>query len=212
MAATIEREAYYISGHGLSTEGSFRVPFGQTIVVLARESEVTTGAMFDQFCNLPATVLKNPNLPEHRAILVDTFGSLAFYNAGDICPNFNYKFPSCYNDFSCDWIGSGIINIDKIREFCSNDLTKIFINHVVPFNESYPDRIENSHQLPEIFANYFFLNSSYPTVDRVLEIMQTIPQQTYDIIFSKYNSTENLIDATKTLINLVFYVLQLKDK
>lgn len=111
---------YYISGHGGLTSEKFRVPEGSTIVVMARPGEELLGSMRSSFCDILPDVLVNPNTPANRATLIRHFGSLAFYPAGSLCPNFVYHFPSCFNygSFKCNWTGSGVIPIERLQELC----------------------------------------------------------------------------------------------
>jgi hypothetical protein len=103
-------KAYYISGHGNGATRDFIVPPGCTVVVMARAGELTCGSMRSEFCELPAHIFQQPNSSTNRALLLDAFGgSLAFYEAGDRCPDFNYYFPACFGiddaDYKCSWVG-----------------------------------------------------------------------------------------------------------
>jgi len=126
-------KAYYIAGHGSDHHPAiptFVVPPGCTIVVLAHRGQAiltTPGkGIMTKFCSLHPGIVKNPitfNGELTAAFL--PWGSLAFYQEGDICPNFLYELRACYGTiddptseipFRCERYGSGVLDLDLIHE------------------------------------------------------------------------------------------------
>lgn len=111
--------AYIISGHGTSPKrDTFVVPEGCVIIASAKQGEELYGSRDYKFTELPLEVLRDPL--NHRAALIETFGTLAFYTAGDICPNFQYSlFPFFRGAGGLlqerRVIGGGIISVDKLQ-------------------------------------------------------------------------------------------------
>lgn len=186
--------AYYISGHG-SGHGSgfsshFTVPPGSTVVVMAREGELTYGSMLSKFCELPLHVIQQPNSPSNRAQLLETFGgSLAFYESGDLCPNFEYSFPACFKssfDYKCAWVGSGVIDLKRLQTLCetrmldhrmtleglNTDISNKFKN--INFDLISDDyfKFTTREQIADFLERFMFQNSVLPTPQTISRIIR----------------------------------------
>ena len=92
------RKAYFIAGHGADGTDAFIVPEG--CIIVAKQVAGELGYMPDAFehfrhlNNLPQSIIVQPDI--HSEEIVKTFGSVAIYKPGDICPNFIYDLVACY--------------------------------------------------------------------------------------------------------------------
>ena len=194
---------YYIAGHGDLTASKFRVPEGSTIVVMARPGEQTFGSMRASFCDILPDVLVNPNSPANRATLIRHFGSLAFFPAGSLCPNFVYSFPSCFGNDSllCDWSGSGVIPIERLQELCYGSRSRLDLRIKVSEMDSpttfdadsfdffsYSNGFKTVEALISFLVTHLFQNSVAPSPDEVAALVTENPSIPF--ILKKFNDRD----------------------
>lgn len=154
-------KAYLIGGHGFEEEGFFRVPEGCTIVTKGIAGAPTllgaTRIYNKRLCTLPEEVLLNPS--EHRTALIKNFGSVAVYEAGELCPKFSYALLDCFDteeineESFCDGYGSGLIDLQKKRASSSCEESATLSDYVHEW-----DTIDLSRHISNFFAY-----SVYPT-------------------------------------------------
>ncbi len=84
---------FMIAGHGSEDNSpKIRVPDGCTLIVRANKGQVTRANWITRPFRNEALqdAMATPESPYSMAELIRAFGSLAVYNAGDMCPNFKY--------------------------------------------------------------------------------------------------------------------------
>lgn len=208
---------YYIAGHGALTSSKFRVPEGTTIIVMARPGESTFGSMRASFCDILPDVLVNPNTPANRATLIRHFGSLAFYPAGSLCPNFVYRFPSCFNygSLKCDWSGSGVIPVERLQDLCyeSRDRLDLRINIrnidiPAAFNAnsfdffSYSNGFKTVESLVTFLVTQMFHNSVAPSPDEIATLVAENPS--IPLILKKFDDRDIQLQEVFEALSLRF--------
>jgi len=111
--------AYLIGGHGDNGSKTFIVPVGCIVVVAVHAGELSLlpPQIKKKFLTLSSQIFANPL--KYKGHLVKTFGSLAFYKPGDICPNFEYSLLGCHFDRGefefCDESFSGLMDLTKFN-------------------------------------------------------------------------------------------------
>jgi len=166
-----EKKAYWISGHGTDPESgeTFTVPAGCTIVVKATPGESTyiPDKVLQSLCDSNPKKLKNPL--DYIPHIIKEFGSVAIYEEGEECPNFEYTLKNCFpgeinnikDDYAvCSEFGSGVMDIDRISKFKRN------------CKDSYKDT-SSINSINDVIDTVLSLyeNSAYPTIEDLEQII-----------------------------------------
>jgi hypothetical protein len=168
-------KAYVIGGHGFEGDRFFPVPEGCTIVVKALSGGITkygaTKLYNKLLCTMPEANLLYPS--KHTSALIKSFGSVAIYTAGELCPNFIYSLLDCPDEIDadtfCDGYGSGIIDLQEKRGSEDCEASAETISYVT----DWPTK-ELSQRITDMFAY-----SVYPTKESIKANMDTVvPEKT----------------------------------
>jgi hypothetical protein len=203
MGAT-NQKAYFIAGHGSTIREYFIVPPGCTIVFKTHIGEQGFASVLSdnikQFCNIDKLVWSNPSNQENLTQLVDTFGSLAIYTEGQLCPNSFFSLLSYFPENSKCLRYSGVIDLDALEtDIC----TEFEYNRNAQRTDLFKD-IECSDL--DLFKNDFIFQYNYsvfPTLQNVEKVFsdkffnETIPK--FNIPHTNLDSEINPDDKKKAL-------------
>jgi len=182
---------FSIQGHGSFNPLTFIVPDGCIVIVKAHPGEPTVFGTIDRtldkmthydslvqrVCTVDEECLRNPLA--HIADLIDTFGSLAFYSAGDVCPDFSYTLLSYFPDIQrFSNFGSGVVDLFKMRLLLACDMRQ-----TDPSTKMSSYSISTFDDACDIIAN-LFTNSVIPTKRDILRILHEDPQYFEDVKFA----------------------------
>lgn len=162
-------KAFYIMGHGDTTDETFIVPQDCMVVVKVGEGELfyQIDKYFPTIYNMDLSILTDPI--RNRDELVKALGSVAIYYPGTPCPNFTYivvdddtlQTPTILSEF-----GSGVTDISLYKK----DQDKSTLRHSVTydtlstFKEMKARR--NSEEIKQFILNAYQY-SIYPTPQQV---------------------------------------------
>jgi len=162
-------KAFYIMGHGGTTDETFMVPQDCIVVVKVGEGELfyQIDKYFPIIYNMDLSILTDPirNRPE----LVKALGSVAIYYPGTECPNFTYivvdddtlQTPTILSEF-----GSGVTDISLYKEDQHKSTLRHSATHdtLSTFKEMKARR--NSEEIKQFILNAYQY-SIYPTPQQV---------------------------------------------
>ena len=219
--ATDNQHAYYISGHGGEATGTFIVPDGCTIVVKVHSGELMYNSSLKylkKFCKLPINTLINPT--DNIYDIINNFGSVEIYNAGESCPNFNYSLLAYYDNITPSHIyyeaaiGSGLIDLLKLKSTLNCDS----IRDVAIFNDSMQN-------IPSVLDQKIFFrvirslfnNSFYPStemIDRIIsrEYEKVSRAFANDTTMSRYDQFKYIFETVKQYVSMTQSQLCAKTK
>jgi hypothetical protein len=169
-------KAYLIGGHGFEEEGFFRVPEGCTIVAKGIAGAPTTLGQTSVYnrllCTIPEELLLYPS--KHTIELIKNFGSVAVYEAGELCPKFSYELLDCFHTSEidegslCDSYGSGVVDLQLKRASASCEASAFLPDYI---KES--DYISAWDDVPNRIVKLFSY-SVYPTEAQIKERVDAI--------------------------------------
>ena len=178
--------AYYIMGHGCTTDETFIVPEGCMVVVKVADGErfYQTDKYFPIIYNMDLSILTDPI--KKRPELVKALGSVAIYYPGTSCPNFTYividdtKSTKLKNQYVLSEFGSGVTDISLYKQ----DQHKRTLTHSV-MNDTLSTFIEikerrNSEEIKQFILDAYQY-SIYPTQHDVETIIDTFVMNNTDI-------------------------------
>lgn len=157
--------AYVILGHGTQLNTVFRVPENCIIIVKAHPGESlyyhNIVHLWNKLYN-PSRRLLYENPLVHLYELINDFGSIMIYKAGDICPNFVYALGPEY-DTELNLIDNRVVEGD-------NDTRNLSINKfgLIPLDDRYtyihPSDVPINMPVKQ-FVESFYSNSIVPSID-----------------------------------------------
>ena len=134
------KKVYTLGGHGNNGNDTFIVPKGCTVVVRVGKGDYAYSYddNVNDLCILNNKTIENPS--KYSDVLIKKYGSIAIYQAGDECPNFQYFLLGCNkNDADmyhrCSDFSSGVIDIKqaKLAGECLTDLISIDTSNLTEY-------------------------------------------------------------------------------
>ena len=156
--------AFLIGGHGGETNNTFTVPAGCMVIVhghhASKANRDAHKGIMDELYKLDKEVLHNPL--EHIPILLDIYRSIAVYQEGEQCPDFEYLLFDCDSSTECYNIPMGIIDMDKPRPI-----------RPARYNTRTLSNVATKYDIRSHFLQSY-RNSVYPTQEEVKEKIEGI--------------------------------------
>ncbi len=161
--------AYYIMGHGGTTDETFIVPEDCMVVVKVAEGELfyQTDKYFPIIYNMDLSILTDPI--RKRPELVKALGSVAIYYPGASCPNFTYtviNYNTLQNPTILSEFGSGVTDISLYKEDQHKSTLRHSVTHdtLSTFKEMKARR--NNNEIKKFIMDAYQY-SIYPTPQQV---------------------------------------------
>jgi hypothetical protein len=193
--------AFFIGGHGKEHSDMIVVPDNCIIIVHAQYGEKTLRKnnleILKKLYQLKAggrsDVLHDPL--KHIPTLLEIYGTLAIYQAGEQCPNFNYYLFDCLKPTECYNVPVGVINLDTLskpsqylfKNTLRNSATpsQIIDHFSRPYQDSiYPTKKDIEDTVKEVIAqSNAHSNTQTPSLRKIYkEIEKKIRVRLSDIL------------------------------
>jgi hypothetical protein len=179
----MSKKVYTLGGHGTNGNDTFIVPKGCTVVVQVGKGDYAYSYddNVNDLCVLDNKIIENPS--KYSDVLIHKYGSIAIYQAGDECPNFQYFLLGCTRNETdiydlCSNPSSGVVDIKqaKLAGECMTDIIAIDTSNIAEY-------------IQELYKH-----SVWPKRDDINKILSVISHLEPNDILSKL---ENLLQISQ---------------